>query len=409
MILTLAWRNIWRNRNRSLILMTAIALGMIAALVLDAFYLGMIRTFINDSINKTTSHIQIHHPDFIENERVTEYIENASAIVIEINQLPEVKAASSRIVLNAMMATGSSSRNVRIKAIDLLMEPALFDIGEYIQEGEVLDSGSANQILISTALAEKLKARIGSRIVLTYQDMLGEITNGLFRVKGLFDTGNDMIDDFQVFVSKKDLLRSLFSHGSDANSLDHEIAILLNDITRVDTIITELKASYPELQIRSYREIAPELDLYESQISTMSWFYFIIVMAALIFGIINTMLMAVLERYREIGVLMAIGMSRYRIFRLILYETVMLCITSAPVGILVGLAIIKYLSWNGINLSAWSETLEQYGMSPIVYPQVNPDSFLKLVISIGLTAILAAIYPSIKAVKLNPLEAIRKI
>ena len=128
-----------------------------------------------------------------------------------------------------------------------------------------------------------------------------------------------------------------------------------------------------------------------------------------LFGIVNTMLMTVLERFRELGMLMAIGMNKARVFSMIVLETLMLCLVAAPIGLLLGWATINYFGTNGLNLSAYSESVAQYGMSDMVYFGVDPIVYWQVPIGVVITALIAAIYPAIKAIRLRPVEAIRKI
>ncbi len=409
MIASLAWRNIWRNKTRSLVVITAIALGIVSALVLDSFYLGMVKTFIKDSINKTTAHIQIHTPAFLEDEDVRYVLTRSDLILADLDSMAGVQASTSRVIVNAMMSTSRTSRSLKVKGVDPQRETGVSDLRPYLVEGDYFEGEMRNPILISTLVAEKADIRMGAKVVLTFQDMTGEITSGLFRVSGLFDTGSDIVDQSMGFVAKEDLIRTIDPTGHHEENFDHEIAILLDDINAVTPMADRLNKSYPDIKAETYREISPELDLYESQIDTMTWFYFLIIMAALIFGIINTMLMAVLERYKEFGVLMSLGMARIKLFVMVLLETLSLCLTAAPIGILLGLLVIYILSRTGIDLSMWSEFLEQYGMASMIYPEINPTSFRRLIIAIVITAILAAIYPAWKAIRLNPLDAIRKI
>ena len=132
-------------------------------------------------------------------------------------------------------------------------------------------------------------------------------------------------------------------------------------------------------------------------------------MLALSFGIINTMLMAVLERIRELGMLMAIGMNKLKVFTMIVLETIMLVAVGAPVGVLLGTLTIAFLGHRGIDLSAFSDTLKMYGMSDTIYFQVEPVVYLQMAIAVSVTALLASIYPALKAIRLRPVEAIRKI
>ena len=132
-------------------------------------------------------------------------------------------------------------------------------------------------------------------------------------------------------------------------------------------------------------------------------------MLALIFGIINTMLMAVLERYRELGMLMAVGMNKAKVFVMIMLETLLLGLISAPIGMLIGYLLVLMTRRNGINLSAYSDGMAEFGMSSMVYPSLETGVYWQLAIAVLLTTILGALYPAYKAIKLKPVEAIRKI
>jgi ABC-type antimicrobial peptide transport system permease subunit len=132
-------------------------------------------------------------------------------------------------------------------------------------------------------------------------------------------------------------------------------------------------------------------------------------MLALVFGIINTMLMAVLERYRELGMLMAVGMNKLRVFTMIVLETIMLAIVAVVPGLVLGYATVTYFGKNGIDLSAFSKGMQQFGMSDIVYTDLDPGFYVQLAMAVGITAVIGAIYPAYKAIRLKPVEAIRKI
>ncbi len=409
MIIKLAWRNIWRNRTRSLVIMTAIALGIVAALFLDAFFMGMMSSYVDSGINKVTSHIQIHAPGYLDDENIKTIIKSPGMTLNAIDTMSEVKGVSSRILVYGMISSSRTSQSILVKGIDIDRERMVSDLEPYIVEGQFLSPSSRNKIIVSSRTADKMKVGLGKKIVVTFQDMEGDITAGLFRIQGLYDTGNNGFDEFNAFVKKEDIIRTMFPSNPPEYDPDHEIAILLNDKSEVGRMQYLLSKTYPDLDIKTYKEISPELSLYESQMDTMSWIYFIIIMLALVFGIVNTMLMAVLDRYKELGVLMSVGMGKARVFGMVLMETWFLCLVAAPIGMLLGYLVISYFNARGIDLSGWSEMLEEYGMLVFVHPEVSSASFIRLTIILVLTASLAAVYPAWKAISLNPLDAIRKI
>jgi ABC-type antimicrobial peptide transport system permease subunit len=137
--------------------------------------------------------------------------------------------------------------------------------------------------------------------------------------------------------------------------------------------------------------------------------YLVIILLALVFGIINTMLMTILERFRELGMLMAIGMNKLRVFLMIVMETLFLSFVGVPLGLLLGWGTVSYFGKYGLDLSAFSESLQMYGMSDMTYFDLNPAVYWQVPMMVGFTALLASIYPALKAIRLKPVEAIRKL
>lgn len=410
MIFTIAWRNIWRSRTRTLVVIGAIALGVWAALFMTGFATGMMNSYIDNAIGQVVSHIQIHHPDFKQENEVKYLIPDPGSLLARLEQDPAIEAVSVRSLSNGMIASSKSTRGILISGVVPEMESAVRKLNEKVVTGEYFTTDRKNQILIGERLAEKLKVDVRKKVVLTFQDMKGNITSAAFRVVGLFRTDTKAFDEGQVFVQRSDLNRLLGSTETNEHELiTHEVAILLQDIDQVNTETEKLSASYPNLLVETYRQISPDLQLYEGQMENVSYIYLTVILLALLFGIINTMLMAVLERYRELGMLMAIGMNKIRVFLMIVLETLLLCLVAAPVGLLLGWLTIAWLGTKGIDLSAYSESLAQYGMSTKIYFDVDPGVYTMIPIGVAITALIAAIYPAFKAIRLHPVEAIRKL
>jgi putative ABC transport system permease protein len=409
MIPTIAWRNIWRNPTRSWVVIGAIAIGIWAALFMSGFATGMVRSYVNNAIANSVGHIQMHAPNFTEDYDVKLRIADVATVAEKLGQEEEMETFSIRSVTNGMISSTHGARGIRIKAVDAAAERAVSGLDQKLEDGTYFEGKRKNQLLISTRLADKLEAKVRTKLVVTFQNLEGDITAGAFRVVGLFNTGNAPFDESHIFVQQKDLNRLLADSITAPADIAHEVSVIIKDPVLVDTVRTQLAAVFPALKVETYREISPDLELYENQIQSVSWIYLTIIMLALVFGIINTMLMAVLERIRELGMLMAIGMNKVRVFLMIVLETLLLGLVGAPLGLLLGWGTISYLGEKGMDLSAYSETMQQYGMSEVVYFGVDPIVYWQVPIAVFFTALIASIYPALKAIRLRPVEAIRKL
>lgn len=405
MILKLAWRNIWRNPARSFVVIGAIIIGVWSVIFLMGVMQGMINSYVENAIKRETSHIQIHHPEYMKDKESKFYMDDTEQLIQDIEKIPGVKAATIRSQTNVMVASSHGTRGIRINGIVPGREEKLTGLNELLVEGKYLEEGKPNQILLSSRLASKLKVKLRSKIILTFQTLDGEIISGAFRIKGLYDTKNAMFDDNIAFVDIHSLNELL-----GKQDIGHEAMIYIGSVEQMDSTVMSLKKAFPDLLVQNYREISPELGLFETQIGMAGRIYMVIFMLALIFGIINTMLMAVLERVRELGMLMAVGMNKLKIFLMIVLETLLLGVVGAPIGIGFGYLLTSYYSTRGINLVIFSkEGMEQFGMTNFIYPSVNPEDYLFLAMSVFITALLASLYPAYKAIRLKPVEAIRKM
>jgi len=245
--------------------------------------------------------------------------------------------------------------------------------------------------------------REGSKIILTFLDMDNNQTGAGFRVCGIFRTNNDMFEGMSVFVPAGEL-RALT--GMKEGRWHRLIARLdNNDLT--DEVTGQAQVDLPGYEVLSWKEISPDLAMIADFMGQIYGVFMAIILAALAFGIVNTMLMAVLERTRELGMLAAIGMNRKKIFSMIMFESIFLSVVGGFAGMGLAEAVIAVTQKNGINLMKYSEGMEAFGYSAHLFPTIDAGFFVSTTILIVLTGILASIYPARKALKLNPVEAIR--
>ncbi|RMH69608.1 MAG: ABC transporter permease [Gemmatimonadetes bacterium] len=405
MLFLIAWRNIWRSKLRSLVIMFAIALGLWGGLFVIALSQGMVNQRMDALIETSISHLQIHHPQFADNQQVKWVIPKGQALIDSLRRLPEVRAAAGRTVVMGMVSSAAAGSGVQIDGIIPAAERQVSKIYEKITEGAYFDeSVKRNPILIGKKLATKLKVNVRSKIILTLQDRHGNITAGAFRVVGIFETISSRFDEHQVYVRAEDL-----NHLLDTENAIHEIALILHDVEAVDPVATTLRTQLPALKVETWKETAPELDYINEIMNQTSSIFMLIILVALAFGIINTMLMAILERVRELGMLMAVGMNKFRLFSMILLETLFLAATGGIVGTLVSMGTVWLVARTGIDLSVFAEGLRDFGYDTVIYPVLAPEFYLEVGLMVFITAILSALYPAWKALKLHPAEAIRTI
>ncbi len=405
MLARIAWRNIWRNRVRSLILLSSITLGVWAGIFMLSFSWGMSIQYVNMAIKGQISHIQLHHPEFKAEKKIDFAIPQASVVVDRIIEMEGVQAASGRTITSGMISSPVAGAPASILGVNPEQELAVTMMNDNVVEGDYFPAGRKNQILISEKLANKLKVKLNHKIVLTLQDVDGNITAGAFRITGIYKTRNSTTDELNVFVKSSDLSPLL---GLNEGEL-HEIAVLLKEHVELAPVYYQLKSDFPTLLVEDWRTLAPELRLVVDSFKQNMYIFMSIILLALTFGIINTMLMAVLERVHELGVLMAIGMNKLSVFLMIMLETVYLAVIGGICGLILSYFTIQLLGKTGIDLSAFSRGLESYGMNTLVYPALQNNQYLEIFIMIFVAALLSAIYPAYKALKLNPVQAIRKI
>ncbi len=403
MLFKVAWRNIWRNKMRSIVVISSVAVGLFAGMFLMAFFWGLAKQEVDIAVETQLSHIQIHNPAFPDDKGVNDTIQNSAVLAEQLKKDSAIKAVSARIVTTGMISSSTTAAGVEIHGIIPAEETTISSISSDITEGSYF-SGKPNEIVIGKKLVEKLGVKLHSKIVLTFQSKSGDLTAGSFRIAGIFRSRNSGFDEMTVFTNSNEM-GQLLGTGSAV----HEIAIMLKDGKKADTIKAFYKKEYPGLLVQTWSELSPEMAMLNGLFDQIMYIIIGIILLALMFGIINTMLMAVLERQREFGMLMAIGMNKPRVFIMVVLESFMLTCIGIPAGILLTLLSVHLLSKHGIDLSAFSQALSSFGFSNIIYPELQTSMFLPISLMTAFTAILSGIYPAIKALQFKPAEAIHKI
>ncbi|MGB1003129.1 MAG: ABC transporter permease [Salibacteraceae bacterium] len=404
MLLKIAWRNVWRNKSRSLIVVFSIAVGVWALVAGTGFMNGFMVSYISDAINHNTSNIQVHHPEFGTDKDIAFFIPNAQEKTEKLRQTKGVVSATHRVLVNGMIASAKKAAGVEIRGVDVAHEREVTKIDSLLVEGTYFEGIKRNPVIIGQKLAEELNVRIRSKIVLTFSDQDGEMVSAAFRVVGIIKTSAINLNEMTAFVRDTDI-QPLLGIGNNY----HEIAALTQVQVEEQSVIAAYKKSYTDDLIQDWREISPDLAYVSDMFGNMLYILMGIILTALVFGIINTMLMAVLERIKELGMLMAVGMHKTKVFFMIVVETIFLGLVGTPIGLTLGFINVNYYGERGVDLAEYSEGLEAFGYSSDLYPYLDPSIYVIVSIGVFVTTIVGAAYPAYKAISLKPVEALQKV
>ena len=403
-LIKISWRNIWRNKLRSFVVIFSIVFGLLGGIIIIAMSYGLNEERMNNAVDTYLSHIQIHNILFSEDYNIKHTINNLDIIEKAINEDERVVSYSKRIVLNGMLSNSNGSYGIQVKGIEPEKEVKVTNTYEKIIDGEYFKSKRDNTILVGKKLADKLNLNLKSKVVITFQDENYELTSLLYRVEGIFRSGNSRYDEMNVFVKNKSIIKNLPGFKGY-----HEMPILLNDIDLRGEVKKDLIPLSSENIVEGWDDISKELAYANEMLSAVLYIFMMIILSGLSFGVVNTMLMAILERRKEIGMLMSIGMNRYKIFMMISLETIFLSLIALPFGLLTSYMIVDYYSVVGIDLSVVEAGLENFGVGTRLYFKVPNEEYFNVSIMVFVISIFSSVFPSIRALKINPVEATKTI
>lgn len=402
MLLLIAWRNVWRNKKRSLILLGAIVFGIWAGVFTMGFTEGMYDQMVETGVSTRIGHLQIHTPGYRSRPDIHKTLPDGAGLADSLRGLPGLASVSGRSIVRGMASSPKTAYGVQVTGVNPADDAGVFDVHEHLVGGDWFETQRRNPVVIGRELADRLDVGVGKKLVVQAQASDGSIGAAAFRVVGVFETASNAFDETTVFALRDDVDR-VFGLGGGL----HEIAVRLNEVGQLGEVQAALQRSYPGLAVETWREVAPELAVMAEMGDQMLYVFLILILLGLVFGITNTILMGVLERVRELGVLKALGMKDARLFGMIMLETVVLSLAGGCVGILAGMATISFFGKAGIDLSIVSQGLGEFGLGSMVYPTLEWPVYLNVAGLVVATALLSALYPGVKAVRLKAVEAIR--
>jgi len=403
LIISLAWRNLWRNRRRTLVILFAIVLGVWAMVVTAAFMRGMVFQMLEDTVDNLAGHVQIHHNDYLDDPVISNTFNPGNDVIKSITDDSRVTMWSDRIRLPAVISSERETAGITLLGVNPEREAKISFIGKAIVEGRFLNSADDRGIVIGQALAEKIDTRLGKRVVLMSQNKENEIADRGFRIIGIFDAPLDPTEKAFIFVGKNTIAKML-----DLDLQISELVLRLHDTKDVEPFVTEKDGLLDDIDIMSWLEVEPYLELMIKMMDTSMFIWYLIVFLAMAFGIINTLLMAVFERTREFGLFQALGQKPRFILLQVWFEAILM--------IIVGLIVGNILSWltvlatgDGIDVSVFARGMEMLNMSNIIPFVITFKDLLVANITVATLGMLTGLYPAWRASRLVPANAITRI
>jgi ABC-type lipoprotein release transport system permease subunit len=407
-LLRMAWRNVWRNRRRTVIAVIAIALGLTMMLFFDGLMGGAKQAIYGNTVKLQGGNVQVHAPGYREKAKrlpLLPLADDEAAVQAALAQ-PQVVAASRRIETSGMVSSRKGTMPVVITGIEPGQEAPVSLVPDNIAQGRYLEGGDEDVLLIGQALAKQLEVTVGDRITLVGRATHEQMRRRTMTIVGIYDMGMGEVEKRMVYVSLTEA-QVLFDLRDQAT----EVAIFLERVGQEPPVVEGLQAALPGCEVDAWDTLDPSTkQSMEMEDEIMSAFGLIILLIAGV-GILNLMLMAVFERTREIGLLAAMGLKRREIVVLFLLEGVLIGLLGALAGGALGGLVNAY--YGRVGLEWAGESAEYTDLAALlggrIYFTVEPDVLLARALTVAIIAALASLYPAWQASQREPAEALHYV
>lgn len=404
MVWRLAWRGLYRNRRRTFVVLAAVTVGIAGCSLAIATNSGMAVQMVKTAISTELGHVQIHAAGFGEDPQLRVLLADGGAQAARaVEGSDAVLAWALRVRGQGLMNSPRASVGVRVLAIQPDAESEVSSFESSMTEGEWFGT-RPSRIVIGAGVARRLRAGVGDKVVLSVQDLAGDLTGQAFRIGGFFRTSSKVVNDSTVLVRLEEAQR-LFGLAGGVS----ELILVSDDFEAVDAIAASLSSTLGEsAEVRSWKQLQPLLVYMVEAMDQMAWALYAGVFIAMGFGIANVLLMSISERTREIGVMMAVGMKPRRVVASIVLESMIVTGLGLALGLGFGFLCV-WLLRGGIDLSLWADGLESLGVGAVIVPVIRLNDVVAPLVMALLAALLASTWPAVRAAGLRPGEALRRV
>lgn len=401
--LKIAWRNLWRNKKRTLITIASVFFAVLLALMMRSMQLGSYDMMESTVIKNSTGYIQVHNQGYWDDKTINNALLDTNDICGKIANIPNISQVIPRLETFALGSSGNLSKGIVVIGTDPETENEASGLAKKIIKGEYLKKGDSG-VLIDTNLAKFLKLEIGDSIVLLGQGYHGVTAAGLYPVRGTLGFPSSAMSNKILYM---DLGTAQYLYGAD--KIVTSVSLMLDKPKRLEQSMNAVaEAIGPDYEVMSWREMNTELVQQVESDNVSGKFMLGILYIVVGFGILGTMMMMTLERKREFGVMVSVGMHRSKLAIIIFFETIFIAVVGIISGTIVGLPIMYYLHMNPIPLSGEAaKAMLDFNVEPIIPFSVDPAILLNQALVVFILTGIAVIYPIILIARFNILKAMR--
>ena len=403
--LRLAWRNLWRQPRRTWLTMGAMVFSNVLLVFMISLQLGTYRMMIDNTLNAFTGHLQIQYDGYKDDQTIRQVVPNVRGLAADLRTGLGLEAVGARAAAFALASSEERSYGIQIIGVEPEFEPQVSTLPGLIDQGRYLSEGVVPEIVIGTVLARNLKVQVGDELTILGSGRDGSFAAAIVNIVGIFDSGMNDLD--RLFAQ---MPIQMFQDTFAMEGAGHNVVIRAPDLFQVASVQQQTEALLPageDLVIHDWDALLPGLQQAIQADLLGAWFMYGVLVILVAFSVLNTQLMSVLERTREFGIVMSLGVTPGRLGRLVLLETMMIGFLGLVLGALLGGLLTYYFSVNGFSYPGLDEIAGQFNLPDRIYPDPSAISLFVGPSLVYLASLLAALYPAARLHWLQPVQAMR--
>ena len=405
LIFRLAWRNLWRQPRRTWLTTGAMVFSNVLLVFMMSLQFGMYGLMVDNGLKAFTGHIQIQAPAYVDDQKMRQTVPDVVPLAESLRASLQSDFVSARAQTFVLASSEDRSYGIAIIGVEPEFEPGVSSIPGLVKEGRFLESDDATEIVIGKTLAKNLRIGLGDELTLLGSGLDGSFAAAVVNVVGIFDSGVEDLDR-----SIAEIPMGLFQDTFFMEGAGHQIVITAPNIDLVPELKARVQALVPKDEshvVHDWNRLQPGLRQAIQADMSSSFAMYAVLVILVAFSVLNTQLMSVLERTREFGIVMSLGLKPGRLGRLVILETALMGLMGVVLGAIAGAIVTYYFTINGLSLPGMDEMAAQFNLPARMYPQISIATLLAGPMIVFLFSLLASLYPALRLRWLHPVEAMR--